>query len=219
MREISFSVRLCWLVLLVGLLLVGVGCFGGEESGELELGLIDFGEDPTPLPVEEQAVEIGILPAFREELSFLYGYQISLEDLQQLTRDLIILSEMEDVDNKDTVGLDWVISVHDVYTVGDQYFELAFAREASAEIREKYSGYYISELEITQVIDHGRKRLLGAAILLGPGGRTVATFDAVERRDFERLIRESKYYLREAENLLEDHLEDVGVALSAVHIR
>ena len=209
-------------VLAVALLLplsFGCGFFGGGGSDEIPLMEFDS-PPPAPAPGGEvlEAEPLapllpGFDPAVLVEVGFLYGYQVRSETLQRINRDLQALL---DYGSHNEVDLEWVIDVHEVTEEADFFFERMTGMEVPGSQREQYEYLYLGMLETIQVMAFGSDRVLAAALLVGPGGRSLAIMPQEERDRFLTLIRESRFYLRDAETLVERQLEDVGDAVSQV---
>lgn len=204
------------------LLLFSLGCgmFGGGGNGD-EFALMEFDDpDPTPVPhgdALDTASQVPLLPGFDPgvlaEVSFLYSYQVRTETLQQVNRDLQNLLEYKDAAE---VDLEWVVDVHEVTGEADEFFEFLTGMEVPPSQRERYEYLYIGLLEAIQVMGFGSDRLLAASILVGPGGRSLLAMSREETDDFQTLLRESGFYLSDAERLIERQLEDLGDALGQV---
>ena len=216
------------LLVLVPLFAMSVGCgmFGGGGDGEgEEFGLMEF-DSPDPGPVVESLasveleVQMPLLPGFDPsvlvEVGFLYGYQVRSEALQRINRDLQSLLEYE---NPSAVDLEWVIEVHEVTREADVFFARMTSMEIPVSQREQYEYLYLGMLETIQVMGFGSDRVLAAAILVGPSGRSLQTMPPEESDRFLTLLRESKFYLRDAETLAERQIQDVGDAVSQVGFR
>ena len=214
-RLLTRAVPLFAVLLLCASLLA---CGGGGDSGSGdEIALLDFGADPTPVPVAERIANVGVDGVALEELSYLYEYQIGLEGLQQLNRDLDHVLKPDKGD--DDVGLDWVVDVHKLVNRADHLYEVILSRNIPDRQKEAYPSYFIAELEIVQLMAFGRDRLMAAAIILGPSGRTVDSLSVPEQRDFDRLLRESGYFLRQSEQMLDRQIKVTSTALSGVRLK
>ena len=210
-------------VLAIALLLslsFGCGLFGGGGGSE-EIPLMEFDNPPeTPVPAGEAPdVELlppvlpGFDPAVLVEVGFLYGYQVHSEALLRVNRDLQSLLEYG---GPTDVDLDWVIDVHEVTEDADDFFERMTGMDIPVSQRERYEYLYLGMLETIQVMAFGADRVLAAAILVGPGGRSLPVMTPEESDRFLTLVRESRFYLRDAENLVERQLEDASDAISQV---
>ena len=126
--------RLVALLLVLALFSIStLGCgllgFGGDGDSEdsLELDMIQFSDD---LPEPEEAAEaaeaevalaLSIDPDILVEIHFLYNFQVRLEGLRQMVRDL---QSMLDYSGPGDIDLDWVAEVHEVTRESDDYFKV-----------------------------------------------------------------------------------------------
>ena len=160
------------------LLTLGCGLLPGGDAEAGELGLIDFGDDPeftdesAPPPSLEEAVDraLYIDPLVLIEIRFLFNFQVRLERLRRVVRDLngvLEYSAPADVD------LDWVVEVHEVTRESDDYFLALTSMELPDSQRDQYGYLHIGTLEVVQVAALGSDRLLAAAVLVGPSGRSL----------------------------------------------
>ena len=121
--------RLVALLLVLALFSIStLGCgllgFGGDGDSEdsLEMDMIQFSDDvPTPEPEEEVALALSIDPNILVEIHFLYNFQVRLEGLRQVVRDL---HSMLDYSGPGDIDLDWVAEVHEVTRESDDYFKV-----------------------------------------------------------------------------------------------
>ena len=199
--------------------LLGFGGDGGDGDSEesLELDVIQFADDlPTLEPEEEVARALSIDPDILEEIRFLYNYQVRLEGLRQVVRDLHF---MLDYSGPGDIDLDWVAEVHEVTRESDDYFQVLTSLEVPASQREQYQYLYIAMLESVQVLGYGADRLLAAAVLVGPSGRSMLNMSGEEVDAFETLMRESQFFLSDAEALVDRRITEVGRAISGLRLR
>ena len=214
-------------LLLFLLLFSAVACGGGGEEGD-DL-LIDFGDDPAPdLGYQDAQAQGGgdgagvgslalsVNPEVLVEVRFLYEQQVRLETLRQLHRDLEGLLEY---DSPSDVDLDWVIEVHEVTEEADEFFLLLTSLRVPESLRANYEYIYISMLESVQVMGLGLDRVLSAALTVGPTGRSLLHMESREVDEFETLVRESRFYLRDSERLLERQIDGVGDAIGQLRLR
>lgn len=210
------------LLLALAAVLLSSGCAlvrGGDEEADPDEGLelLEFGPDPTPLPVEEEIRNLSVSGLALEELNYLYHRQVLMEQLKVVNRDLEQLQSFEG--RQGGAGLEWVIDVHDVVHEADVMFGLALTMEVPEYQRDKYADMYLSELELIQVMNFGAARLLEAATVLGPGGRTVDTLGPEDFRRFEVLVREAGFFLSRSGSMLDRRIEAVGGVLGGVRLR
>ena len=216
--------RLVALLLVLALVSISsLGCgllgFGGDDDSEefLELDVIQFADDlPTLEPEEEVARALSIDPDILEEIRFLYNLQVRLEGLRQVVRDL---HSMLDYSGPGDIDLDWVAEVHEVTRESDDYFQVLTSLEVPASQREQYQYLYIAMLESVQVLGYGADRLLAAAVLVGPSGRSMLNMSGEEVDAFQTLMRESQFFLSDAEALVDRRITEVGRAISGLRLR
>lgn len=211
------------LVLALAAIILTSGCAlvrgGGDEEADPNQGLemLEFGPDPTPIPVAEAVRDLSVSGLALEELNYLYHRQVLMEQLRTVNRDLEQLQGFEG--HEGARGLDWVIAVHDVVHEADLMFGLALGMEVPEYQRDKHADMYLSELELIQVMNFGAARLLEAATVLGPGGRTVDALGPEDYRRFEVLMREAGFFLSRSGSMLDGRIEAVGGALGGVRLR
>lgn len=203
-------------VFLFGALLSGCFFSGVSEEGNGEIGMIDFGDDPTPEPLSVVSARVGVPPEVLVEINFLYSLQVSWESLRGINRDMQGLLEYG---GPGEVGVEWVVQVHDVSHEADRLFRRLTAMGVPASQRAQYEDNYLDLLEAVRITGFGGDRVLAAALRVGPTGRTVVTMPDPEREEFLVLTRESSFYLRDAEKLIERGIERVGEAISGVGLR
>lgn len=216
--------RPVWLLLMVlsvSLSLLGCGMlgFGGdEEGGDGEsMELIDFGDDlPTPEPEEVVAQALSVDPESLVEIGFLHGFQVRLERLQRMVRDL---ESSTDYSSPSDVDLEWVADVHEVTREADEFFVELTSMSIPESQRVQYEYLYVGMLEAVQIAGFGSDRLLASAVLVGPSGRSLLNMSPAEADRFDALVREAKFFLRDAERRVEDEIGDVGDAVSALRVR
>lgn len=209
-RFAAFAALASWLLLTVG-------CGGG---GGAEFELMTFEESGSE-PVDSAALQeplvhdVDIAPLVREELNYLYRHRAWLNALMVLNRDMEQLLEESDGES----GLEWVIQVHEVTREADELFGLVLASEIPETQAPVHFEVYLGALETVQLMVYGSDRLLASALVLGPGGRLVGDLGVEEGVKYVSLSDEALFYLQQSSNLLEDRLEEVDLALSAVSLR
>lgn len=209
-------------LVLVLLLALSGGCAlvrgGGDENADPAEGLeiLEFGPDPTPVPVEEEVRNLAVSGLALEELNYLYHRQVLMEQLRVVQRDL---EQLQGFEGGAGAGLGWVIDVHDAVHGADLIFEQVLGMEVPEYQRDKHAEMYLSELELIQVMNFGAARLLEAATVLGPGGRTADGLELEDSRRFQVLVRESGYFLSRSGSMLDARIEAVGGALGGVRLR
>ena len=206
------------LVLLFGMFLgTGCGLLGGGEGGDGEIGLLEFDAPP---PTVELDVVVQRALSFDQrvivEIQFLYGYQVRMETFQRINRDLLSLL---DYSNPADVDLDWVIAVHTATEETEVFFNEVTGLRVPESQREQYEYIFIGMLEAVQVAGYGLDRLLAAAVLVGPNGRSLLSMSRQESEQFDVLMREAGFYLGDSEKLITRQMSDVGRAVGEVRIR
>ena len=211
--------RLLLFPVLLVLMLFGLGCglIGGGEEGDGELGLLEFDAPPATLEVEvviERALSFdrNVLV----EIQFLYEYQVRLETMQRLNRDLVSLL---DYSNRAEIDLDWVIAVHAATEETEGFVAEVTALRVPESQREQYDYIFLSMLEAVQVEGYGVDRLLAAAILVGPSGRSLLNLTRQEAEAFDVLMREAEFYLSDSEGLIDKQVAEIGRVIGGVRIR
>ena len=216
--------RLVALLLVLALVSIStLGCgllgFGGDDDSEesLDLDMIQFSDDvPTPEPEEEVALALSIDPNILVEIHFLYNFQVRLEGLRQVVRDL---HSMLDYSGPGDIDLDWVAEVHEVTRESDDYFKVLTSLDVPVSQREQYQYLYIGMLESIKVSGYGADRLLAAAVIVGPSGRSMLNMSEEEIDAFQTLMRESRFFLSDAERLVDRRVTEVGRAVSGLRLR
>ena len=209
------------LLVLFLLLLAATGCglFEGDEDSDapLQMELIEFSDDlPTPEPGEVVERALTIDPDVLVEIRFLYNLQVRMEGLRQVVRDL---HSMLDYSGPGDVDLDWVAEVHEVTRISDGYFQVLTSLRVPESQREQYEYLYIDMLEAVQVAGYGADRLLAAAVIVGPSGRSMVNMSEEEIDEFETLMRESGFFLDDAGDRVDSGVSDVGRAISGLGLR
>ena len=203
------------------LLLCG-GCFFGGGSSEPEL--MEFTDEEPSAPVaapvvaEVERLDVSVAPLVLERLNYIYSYQVWLETLRRAARDLRSVQESGS-GGEESPGLEWVIDVHEVTAEADRVFALFLAVELPATQAEAYFDLFVQGIEAVQVLSYGSDRLLAAALVVGPGGRTADTLDLAESVRFQTYLRESSVFLGSAEGILERALENASESVSGVRLR
>ena len=209
------------LVLMVSLSLMGCGLLGfGGGDGDSEadaMELIDFGDDlPTPEPEAAVARALSVDPESLIQIGFLYEFQVRLERLSRMIRDLDSTNEYS---SPSDVNLEWVAEVHEVTREADDFFRELTSMEIPESQRSRYQYLYLGMLETVQIAGFGSDRLLAAAVLVGPSGRSLLNMDPAEADRFDALVRESKFFLRDAEQRVDREIDSVRDAVSSLRVR
>ena len=211
-----------FLVILMALSL-SLGCgiipgFGGDDE-DADLGMIEFADDGE-IVLEPEEIIAGALssidPEVLIEIRFLYYFQVRLERLRQLIRDLN--SAVEHSGPAD-VNLDWVIEVHDVTRESDDFFRVLTSLDVPESQREQYQHLQIGMLETVQVAAYGADRILAASVVVGPSGRSMLNMDIEEIDRFETLLREARFFLSDATSRVEREVDEVSRAVRGLGLR
>ena len=211
-------------LVLLTVLSLSLGCgmlpgFGGGDSGDGELGMIEFGDDEGEVflePEEIVARALSIDPEVLIEIRFLHYFQVRLERLRQVIRDL--RSAVEHLGPAD-VDLDWVIEVHEVTRESDDFFRVLTSLDVPESQRDQYQYLQIGMLEAVQVAGYAADRLLAASVVVGPSGRSMLNMNVEETDRFETLLREAKFFLADAERRVDREVEEVTRSVSGLHLR
>ena len=219
------------LLFLVLALSLSMGCgmlgFGGDSEGEGPMGLIQFDDAD---PVEEPGVgggadggldevigsPVSINPEILVEIHFLYSFQVRMEGLRQIIRDL---SASLDHSGPADVDLDWVIEAHQVTRESDRFFRLLTSMKLPESQRDQYRHLQVGMLETIQVAGYGADRLLAASVIVGPSGRSMLNMSDEEADEFETLLRESRFFLSEAESRMTRQMDEVVRAVGGLVLR
>ena len=209
---LKMKFRILLFVLILVILPASAGCFfGGDGGGVSGLDeLIDFGDDEAEVeaapvaaasaPGPEAGLEIQ--PAFLLEVRYLIQYQVNVEALHQANRDLLALVEYG---SPAEVDLEWVKDVHLVTEETEALLRRLLRFQpptADPQARQEYAEFETGLIDAISVIGIGSNRTLNAAVALGPSGRTLLNMSVEERANFETLVREARFYLGQADQML-----------------
>ena len=200
--------------------------FGGDSVEDGPMGLIEFGDDDQVAePGAEGAIDggagapvspVSIDPEVLVEIHFLYSFQVRMEGLRQVIRDLNAAVEHS---GPADVDLDWVIEVHQVTRESDRFFGILTSLKVPESQRDQYKHLQIGMLETIQVAGYGSDRLLAASVIVGPSGRSMLNMSDGEVDEFETLLRESRFFLSEAESRMTRHMDEVVRAVGGLVLR
>ena len=209
-------------LVILTVLSLSLGCgilpgFGGDSEAP-ELGMIEFDDDGEIVlePEEIIARALSIDPEVLIEIRFLYYFQVRLERLRQVIRDLN--SAVEHSGPAD-VNLDWVIEVHEVTRESDDFFRVLTSLDVPESQREQYQHLQIGMLETVQVAAYGADRILAASVVVGPSGRSMLNMDIEETDRFETLLREARFFLSDAASRVEREVDEVSQAVGGLGLR
>ena len=216
-------IALLLVLTLVSISTLGCGLLGfggdGDSGASLDMEMIQFADDlPTPEPDAAAAAARSLIvdPDILVEIHFLYNFQVRLEGLRQVVRDL---NSMLDYSGPGDIDLDWVAEVHEVTRESDDYFKVLTSLDVPGSQREQYEYLYIDMLEVVQVSGYGADRLLAAAVIVGPSGRSMLNLSGEEVDEFQTLMRESEFFLSDAERLVDRRITEAGRAISGLGLR
>ena len=196
-------------------LLCAVACGGAGKSPEFEL--LEFEAVPTPAVAFEGGGQgVSVDGKILDEINYLYGYQVLLDELVLLNRDLVNMTLFE---AGMSPGLDWVIDVHNITREADEMFSLVLSQRISHVQRERHGGMYLRGLEIVQVLAYGADRLMAAALQIGPSGRDLEVMSKDEVNRFRTFVREAGFFFRDADDLLIVQVKEVGARINEVGLR
>ena len=199
------------------LLLLLPACFGGGgEFGLMEFEDVPPSEESPELVSQEELGSFAVSTFVLQELNYLYTHQVWLETLRRLNRDL---SELSSGHSGTGGSLDWVISVHEVIREADALFNIFSALEIPEAQRPAHQSLFLDGLEAVEVMAYGSDRLLAAALVLGPSGRTAADLSMSDRTKYYSLTRESAFFLRDSGRLIDQQIKNVTATLGRVGLR
>lgn len=199
-------------------------CGGGGAAGPAEFEILDFGpDDPADdidyqlqLARENAAQGLTFEPEKLVRVSTVYNNQVRLERLQRVNRDLVTLL---DYSNPGEIDLDWVIRVHQTVEDADRLYSEAVGYRLPADLVDDFGDYYVEVLETVQLSGYGASRLLAAAVEVGPEGRSLLNFTDNERRRFDVLMREARFYLQGSEDSFKELVKELSTLESTLHTR
>lgn len=175
--------------------LASLACFGSEDD---LFEPIEFGpEDPTATPVtvtEEVVADLAIDGFLMAEIHYLFYYREIAQSLVALNRSFE--SQSSRSGSQSELDLGWVVDVHDLMARSEEVYTRFFELESDDTIRDKYSRLYLDTLRAIDLMVVGRDRLLSAAILLGPTGRSYSDMLESDQLVFNTLLAEAVYWLR-----------------------
>ena len=175
---ITTQLRFVLLFLLALAVFSVVGCGGDEdllegldldfdEEGVLEEGdASEFLDDTIPRAFARLEVAHDRLL----RIAYVHDMRSLIREIQVSNRDLIRLSESS---TSDVVSLDWVADMHDSHRVSEELRIRVYGYSLPDSLVTDYVDFHAAFLEGVQVYSQGADRLLQAAILLGPTGRSL----------------------------------------------
>ena len=200
---VRLAASLCAMTFILGSM---GACGGGDEDMFDGIGEIEFVDEPTatPAPVERGDV-IGeflqdtalLLP----DMEYLDMQAFYLDELQRVARDL---SSYVGQGQSEASGLEWVVTVHRMVLEWDALQSLLVEQPVSSQHREQYGDIYVGMIESYYRIAFGVDRVLGAAVILGPTGRTADEMSFEERRRYLMLLNQAEYFAEIADEKLSE---------------
>ena len=188
------------LCLLLAALSAGVACGGGGDGDDplADFGIMTFDDLPEAAP-EPTVPALDLREDWILEVGFLHARVVMAESLRRTVRDLSALTESPG----GTPGLEWVVAVHEATLAAEGFFDRTLQTDTPAAMQDRYYDLRRQYVEAVQMAGFGSDRLLGASLVIGPDGRTAAELSAVEREEYDRLLREAEFYLSHAERMNE----------------
>ena len=215
--------RLCLLATVLVCLLFLVGACGGG-GGELDDGIeeIEFADEPTAVP-GESAGDVDVIGEFLRDtvvllpdMEYLDTQSFYLGELQEVARDI---SSHIEAGEDDDIGLPWVVGVHRTVLSWDALQGILGAQDVSVEHRDRYGEIYVGMVESYYRLAFSADRLLGAAVILGPSGRTRSEMSLEEERRFRVLLNQASYFVEIADEKVLEVMTSVDDELVALHQR
>lgn len=217
----AYLIRMTLLALLVCVALLLAAC-GGED--DLSEGIIfDFSDlEPAEVSGEGEGellpnvfARLDIDPERLVRISYLHDMQSLTNELQVASRSL---TRVVDGGSNDP-GLDWVIAVHDAHRISEDLRVRGYGFALPEVLEEDYIDFHVSYLEGLQVYGQSVDRLLEAALLLGPGGRTVSEMTRPESVEFSSLLAEVRFFSADAEVLIARAVSDSRRLVGELRLR
>ena len=175
-------------------------CGGGGDGADplADFGIMTF-DDLPPAEPDPTAPALDLREDWILEVGFLHARVVMAEALRRTVRDLSALAENPGA----APGLEWVVSVHEATLGAEGFFDRTLQTDTPAAMQDKYYDLRRQYVEAVQMAGFGSDRLLGASLVIGPDGRTAGELSAVEREEYDRLLREAEFYLSHAERMNE----------------
>ena len=219
--------RLFWALLASAFLLIFAAC--GDDDPASGLDFESFLEDTSAAEgavAEGDALIDSVLP---NPYSRLDGHHERLvrvsyvHDMLTLVRETTTANRdiegLVDTGRTNESGLDWVVAVHDMHRSSEELRFRAYAYEVNEVLVLDYVDFHASFLEGVQVFSQSADRLLQAAIVLGPSGRSVNDLSADVRSDYNSLVSEGGFFSQDTEVLLTRSSEDLQVLIQELRLR
>ena len=202
--------------------LVLPACGGGGDAPDDGIDEIEFVDEPTAVPGGAGG-EVDVIGEFLQEtvlllpdMEYLDTQDFYLGELQEVARD--ITSHIEEGRDGE-VGLEWVVGVHRTVLSWDALQAVLGEQEVSKEHRDRFGEIYVGMVESYYRLAFGADRLLGAAVILGPSGRTREEMSLEEERRFRVLLNQASYFAEIADEKVVDVIASVQNESLALHQR
>ena len=198
-----------------------VACGGGGAEGadgDGELLQVDFGNlpaPPTPATIQEVFKVISDKQGQLVETSYLFYLEELIREVRQVGRDLERLGEMDD----GMRNLDWVREVHEISAISELLQDRAYSLLPPEGMADDYRNTNLVFWEGTQLLGFGTSHMLDAAILLGPSGRRMQDLPGPTMTQLKVLVKQSRFFLVDADVLLSQALEDVTGYVQRIRIQ
>ena len=193
-----------WAVLAL-VVLTTAGCGGGGDDEFELMSFDDFADEEAVAEVVDDGIRLSEKESWLVEVTHVYSQLILLETLEDMIHDMITVQEYERAQD---VDLDWVIEVHEITKDAEDFFLRASRYGLPVSLEEEYDAALLVFFEAVQISGFGSDRLLAASLTVGPSGRSLQVMHQPEVETFERLTRESEYYLKSSLRMVERQIED-----------
>lgn len=224
--EVGTIRKIGLLLLLLAILAVLLACGGGDEGEDLSEGLVfDFGDteesadesgDEGPAEAPNPFARLTYDEGRHGRVAYVYDVQAFVREMERSRRDMIRLLERA---QESGGSVEWVAEVHDAHRISEDFRIRAYNYVLTDDLIDEYVDFHAVFLEAVQLYAHGSDRMLQAAIVVGPGGRSVGDLLPAERTDFESLLSEGGFYLSDAEILTTRTRDDLKELVKYLRVR
>lgn len=211
-------------LILAALLLIVTACGGGPDPLEGLEFVFDDEETTEGVAGAAEAAPTVVSPYARlsaddwrhPRVAYVYDMQAMAMDMEHSLRSMVRMLE----NGREGDGsLDWVVQVHDLHRESEELRLRAYNFGLDEDLVEDYVEFHASFLEAVQIYALGADRMLEAAILLGPTGRTVGDLTASERAEFVSLLGEGVFYMQGAEVMVSRSRDDIKEIIKYLRVR
>ena len=220
--------RLFWALLVSAFLLIFAAC--GDDDPSAGLDFESFLEDASSVEgavAEGDALIDSVVP---NPYSRLDGHHERLIRVSYVSRHAYLgpgrlplltgdIENLVDTGRTSEAGLDWVVAVHDMHRASEELRFRAYAYEVNEVLVLDYVDFHASFLEGVQVFSRSADRLLQAAIVLGPSGRSVNDLPTDVRSDYNSLVSEGGFFSQDTEVLVTRSSEDLQALVQELRLR